>query len=118
MTPPELLTPEAVSAEQSLVERYARMANEGLERRPVNPVLRLLDVVLAAAALAVLSPLLGAAALAIRLTSAGPVLYRGLRVGKGGRFFAALKRGKAKKVKAVVKDRAGRTSKKKTIKLR
>ena len=91
MTPPELLTAEAVSAEQSLVERYARMANEGLERRPVNPVLRLLDVVLAATALALLSPVLGAAALAIRLTSAGPVLYRGLRVGKGGHLFTMVK---------------------------
>ena len=91
MTPPELLTAEAVSAEQSLVERYARMANEGLERRPVNPILRLLDVLLAATALALLSPVLVAAALAVRLTSAGPVLYQGLRVGKGGELFTMVK---------------------------
>ncbi|MBA3358616.1 MAG: hypothetical protein H0U20_04070, partial [Thermoleophilaceae bacterium] len=51
----ELLTREAVAAEQSLVERYTGMANEGLERRPVNPVLRLLDVVLASTALLVLA---------------------------------------------------------------
>ena len=87
----EVLTPEAASAEQSLVERYARMANEGLERRPVNPVLRLLDVVLAASALALLSPVLVVAALAIRQTSTGPVLYRGLRVGKGGQLFTMVK---------------------------
>lgn len=91
MTPPELLTAEAVSAEQSLVERYARMANEGLERRPVNPILRLLDVLLAASALALLSPVLAAAALAVRLSSMGPVLYRGLRVGKGGELFTMVK---------------------------
>ncbi len=91
MTPPELRTAEAVSAEQSLVERYARMANEGLERRPVNPMLRLLDVVLAATALAILSPVLICAAAAIRLTSMGPVLYRGLRVGKGGQLFTMVK---------------------------
>ena len=91
MTAPELLTPEAVAAEQSLVERYTRMANEGLERRPVDPALRLLDTVLASAALLVLAPLLLAAATAIRLTSMGPVLYRGLRVGKGGHLFTMVK---------------------------
>ena len=91
MTPPELLTQEAVAAEQSLVERYTRMANEGLERRPVNPILRLLDVVLASAALVVLSPVLLAAAAGIRLTSMGPVFYRGLRVGKGGYLFTMVK---------------------------
>jgi lipopolysaccharide/colanic/teichoic acid biosynthesis glycosyltransferase len=80
-----------VAAERSLVERYTRMANEGLERRPVNPLLRLLDLVLAAVALVVLSPVLIAAAAAIRLTSMGPVLYRGLRVGKGGHLFTMVK---------------------------
>jgi len=87
----ELLTRDAVAAERSLVERYTRMANEGLERRPVNPLLRLLDLVLASMALVVLSPLLIAAAGAIRLTSMGPVLYRGLRVGKGGHLFTMVK---------------------------
>ena len=91
MTPAEVLTAEAVAAEQSLVERYARMANEGLERRPVDPVLRLLDAVLASLALLVLFPLLACAAAAIRLTSMGPVLYRGLRVGKGGHLFTMVK---------------------------
>lgn len=91
MSPPELLTPEAVAAERSLVERYTRMANEGLERRSVDPVLRLLDILLASAALLVLAPLLACAAVAIRLTSMGPVLYRGLRVGKGGHLFEMVK---------------------------
>ncbi|MDQ3644053.1 MAG: sugar transferase [Actinomycetota bacterium] len=89
--PPELLTAEAVSAERSLVERYARMANEGLERRSVDPMLRLVDVILAAAALAILVPVLAGAAGAIRLSSMGPVLYRGLRVGKGGHLFTMVK---------------------------
>jgi len=91
VTPPDLLTAEAVSEEQSLVERYARRANEGLERRSVDPIIRLLDVVLASVALAILSPLLLGAAVAIRLTSMGPVLYRGLRVGKGGHLFTMVK---------------------------
>ncbi|MCA1682828.1 MAG: sugar transferase [Actinobacteria bacterium] len=87
----ELLTRDAVAAERSLVERYARMANEGLERRPVNPVLRLIDLGLASVALVVLSPLLIIASVAIRLTSMGPVFYRGLRVGKGGHLFTMVK---------------------------
>jgi lipopolysaccharide/colanic/teichoic acid biosynthesis glycosyltransferase len=52
---------------------------------------RLVDVVVAAAALAVLAPVLVAAGLAVRLGSAGPVLFRQPRVGRGGRRFMLLK---------------------------
>ena len=48
---------------------------------------RALDAVLAAALLALTSPLLALAALAIRLESGGPVFYRQLRVGKDGEPF-------------------------------
>ncbi len=48
---------------------------------------RALDVVLAAALLAVTAPLLALAALAIRLESRGPVFYRQLRVGRDGEPF-------------------------------
>ncbi len=52
---------------------------------------RALDVLIAALALFVLSPLLLAAAIAIRLGSAGPVIYRQRRVGRGGEEFEMLK---------------------------
>ena len=52
---------------------------------------RALDIVIAAAALVVLSPVLALAALAIRLESRGPVIYRHRRVGRGGRQFELLK---------------------------
>jgi lipopolysaccharide/colanic/teichoic acid biosynthesis glycosyltransferase len=52
---------------------------------------RLVDVAVSAAALAVLAPILGVAALAVRATSAGPVLFRQPRVGRGGRPFVLLK---------------------------
>jgi lipopolysaccharide/colanic/teichoic acid biosynthesis glycosyltransferase len=52
---------------------------------------RALDVLVAAIALAILSPLLLAAAIAIRLGSAGPVIYRQRRVGRGGEEFEMLK---------------------------
>ncbi len=48
---------------------------------------RILDVLIAAVALALLSPFLLAAAIAIKLGSSGPVIYRQRRVGREGRPF-------------------------------
>ena len=48
---------------------------------------RAFDLLVAAVALAILSPLLLIAAIAIKLTSSGPVIYRQRRVGLGGREF-------------------------------
>jgi lipopolysaccharide/colanic/teichoic acid biosynthesis glycosyltransferase len=52
---------------------------------------RLFDIVAAAAALIVLSPVLAGIAAIIKRTSPGPVFYRGVRVGRGGRPFRMLK---------------------------
>jgi len=52
---------------------------------------RLLDLVIASIALAVLSPVLLAASIAIKLGSRGPVIYRQRRVGKDGEEFELLK---------------------------
>jgi len=52
---------------------------------------RAFDVVASLAALVVLSPLLALFALAIKFTSRGPLLYRGVRVGRGGVPFRILK---------------------------
>jgi lipopolysaccharide/colanic/teichoic acid biosynthesis glycosyltransferase len=52
---------------------------------------RALDAVLAAAGLALASPLLAAAAVAAKLEDGGPVLYRQLRVGQDGADFELLK---------------------------
>jgi lipopolysaccharide/colanic/teichoic acid biosynthesis glycosyltransferase len=52
---------------------------------------RALDVTLAGAGLLVAAPALGLAALAIKLEDGGPVLYRQVRVGRGGRDFELLK---------------------------
>jgi lipopolysaccharide/colanic/teichoic acid biosynthesis glycosyltransferase len=48
---------------------------------------RAFDLLIAALALAILSPLLLIAAITIKLTSPGPVVYRQRRVGRGGREF-------------------------------
>ena len=52
---------------------------------------RFFDVVLALLGLIVLGPLLLVVALAIRLTSPGPVFYRGVRSGRGGSEFRVFK---------------------------
>jgi exopolysaccharide biosynthesis polyprenyl glycosylphosphotransferase len=52
---------------------------------------RAFDVAVAALTLAVISPLFVLIAIAIKLTSRGPILYRQLRVGLGGKPFTFLK---------------------------
>jgi lipopolysaccharide/colanic/teichoic acid biosynthesis glycosyltransferase len=52
---------------------------------------RLFDIVAAALAIAVLSPVFAAIAVLVRLDSPGPVLYRGVRVGRYGRRFTMFK---------------------------
>jgi len=52
---------------------------------------RVFDIVIAAAALIVFSPVLFIAAIAIKLGSRGPVIYRQRRVGKDGAEFELLK---------------------------
>ncbi len=52
---------------------------------------RLFDICFSAATLLALSPLLLAITAAVKLTSSGPVFYRGERVGMAGRKFRILK---------------------------
>jgi len=54
-------------------------------------VKRLLDVVVSAVALAILSPVMFAIAVWIRWDAPGPILYTGRRAGKNGRLFNMLK---------------------------
>lgn len=50
-------------------------------------MMRLIDVLAAAAGLLILSPLLLALALWVKLSSPGPIFYRARRVGRGGQLF-------------------------------
>jgi lipopolysaccharide/colanic/teichoic acid biosynthesis glycosyltransferase len=76
---------------QDLAARYAALGGPVLRPRPVDRVLRALDIVLATALLVPATPVMAVAALAIRLTSGSPVLYRGARVGRAGRTFTMYK---------------------------
>jgi lipopolysaccharide/colanic/teichoic acid biosynthesis glycosyltransferase len=77
--------------EESLAERYSRLAREAPGRRSVDVSLRFFDVILAALFLLVSLPLTAAIALVLLATNGMPLLYRGERVGRGGRVFTMLK---------------------------
>jgi lipopolysaccharide/colanic/teichoic acid biosynthesis glycosyltransferase len=64
---------------------------EGLRHRDAYPGKRLLDLVIAAVGLVVLSPVLLATGVMIRLTSHGPALHRARRIGRDGVPFELLK---------------------------
>ncbi len=76
---------------QDLAARYASLRDPALRPRPVDRLLRALDIVLALALLIPAAPVLAVAALAIKLTSGSPVLYRGARVGRAGHTFEMYK---------------------------
>ena len=81
--------PERLYEESLLLVADEREQLLGREKRE-----KLVDVVqacLAGLAFLCLLPLLGLVALAVKLTSPGPVLYRGMRVGKGGKIFTIYK---------------------------
>jgi lipopolysaccharide/colanic/teichoic acid biosynthesis glycosyltransferase len=83
--------PDPLEHHDSLVEQYAEMSH-AFQSRPVDHVLRLLDIVLAGGALFIASPLCVLIAMAIKLSSPrAPVLYRGWRVGRGGHLFLMVK---------------------------
>jgi lipopolysaccharide/colanic/teichoic acid biosynthesis glycosyltransferase len=76
--------------QDTLILSYSRLAS-GSPRRLVDLELRILDIALAAAILLLTLPLWLLVALAILVTSGQPVLYRGQRVGRGGRIFTMIK---------------------------
>ena len=83
--------PTPLEDHSSLVEQYASMAH-AFQPRPVDHVLRLLDLLIAAGALVVSSPLIVAITALLKLSSPRtPAIYRGWRVGRGGHLFQMLK---------------------------
>ncbi len=87
--PPKGSAPASPSSE-SLAEQYSRIAH-AYEGRPIDFVLRSLDLGIAGVALLVLSPIVAAVSLAILVASGRPILYRGERVGRAGRVFTMYK---------------------------
>jgi lipopolysaccharide/colanic/teichoic acid biosynthesis glycosyltransferase len=83
--------PSPLPHHEALVEQYAAVAH-AFQPRPVDHLLRALDIVLAALGGLLTAPVALMIAIALKLSSPrGPVLYRGWRVGRGGHLFQMLK---------------------------
>jgi lipopolysaccharide/colanic/teichoic acid biosynthesis glycosyltransferase len=76
--------------EDTLVSGYTRLASNAPNRR-IDLELRILDAFFAGAFGILLSPVALVIALVVLVTSGRPILYRGERVGRRGRFFHMLK---------------------------
>jgi lipopolysaccharide/colanic/teichoic acid biosynthesis glycosyltransferase len=76
--------------EDTLVTGYSRLASDAPHRR-IDLELRMLDILLSGVFSLLLAPVALVIALIVLVTSGRPVLYRGQRVGRGGRFFEMLK---------------------------
>ena len=83
--------PEGANADEEAGSERAVVALEALFVRPLPIWKHCLDVIGAVAGLAILSPLLAGIALAVKLTSRGPVLFRQMRSGRGGKPFVIYK---------------------------
>jgi lipopolysaccharide/colanic/teichoic acid biosynthesis glycosyltransferase len=83
--------PPPLEHHASLVEQYAAMSHV-FTPRPVDLVLRALDLALGGCAAVFTGPMVMLIAIILKLSSPrGPVLYRGWRVGRGGYLFQMLK---------------------------
>jgi lipopolysaccharide/colanic/teichoic acid biosynthesis glycosyltransferase len=87
--PPEGSAP-ALASSESLAEQFSRIAH-AYEGRPIDVVLRSLDLAIAGLCLMVLSPIVVLVSLGILVASGRPILYRGERVGRAGRVFTMYK---------------------------
>jgi len=81
---------EPTRLEDTLVRGYRQLALE-TPARPRDTALRALDLVFSTLFLLVSLPIALILALAVVVTSGPPVLYRGERVGRGGRVFTMFK---------------------------
>jgi lipopolysaccharide/colanic/teichoic acid biosynthesis glycosyltransferase len=82
--------PDVTRLEDTLVRGYSQLALE-TPARPRDVVLRVLDVLLSSLFLLLALPLSLLIGVLVLVTSGTPVLYRGERVGRGGRVFTMYK---------------------------
>src|SRR5436309_13096665 len=79
-----------IGIEDTFIRGYRQLALEAPARKR-DSVLRGLDLALSALFLIVVLPVAAVISLVVLATSGTPVLYRGERVGRGGRVFTMLK---------------------------
>jgi lipopolysaccharide/colanic/teichoic acid biosynthesis glycosyltransferase len=81
----------APQLEDTLITGYRRLASDAVARPTIDVELRALDLLLSSLFLLVSLPITLPLAVVLLLTSGPPLLYRGERVGRGGRMFTMLK---------------------------
>jgi lipopolysaccharide/colanic/teichoic acid biosynthesis glycosyltransferase len=86
-----IMQKEPGTPESSLSESFIQRARESPQRGRIDAVLRAFDIALSLIFLAIAAAPMALIALAILITSGPPVLYRGVRVGRGGEFYSMLK---------------------------
>jgi len=79
-----------MAIEDTFIRGYRQLALE-TPQRPRDRILRLLDLLLSTLFLVVALPIVLLLTLILLLTSGRPILYRGERVGRGGRIFTMFK---------------------------
>src|SRR3954447_20119924 len=89
--------------ENTLISGYTRLATDA-QRRRIDVELRTLDILFPALFGLIALPIALLIALVVLVTSGRPVLYRGERVGRRGRFFQMLK---FRTLKAGAEERIG-----------
>jgi lipopolysaccharide/colanic/teichoic acid biosynthesis glycosyltransferase len=72
-------------------ESFIRRARESPRREKIDATLRAFDIVFASLFLVLAAVPMALISLAILATSGRPLLYRGVRVGQGGRYYTMLK---------------------------
>jgi lipopolysaccharide/colanic/teichoic acid biosynthesis glycosyltransferase len=86
-----IMQKESGTTGSSLSESFIQRAKESPQRGRIDTVLRGFDIALSLLFLAIAAVPMGLIALAILATSGRPILYRGVRVGRGGEFYTMLK---------------------------
>jgi lipopolysaccharide/colanic/teichoic acid biosynthesis glycosyltransferase len=79
-----------MAIEDTFIRGYRQLALE-TPQRPRDRILRLLDLLLSSLFLLVALPIVLLLTVVLLLTSGRPILYRGERVGRGGRIFTMFK---------------------------
>ena len=84
------LPPECVSSPETATERFSARFSDPVFATHAVPhatLKRFCDIVISLCILLLVSPIMIVSALAVKLTSKGPVIFKQVRVGRGGRYF-------------------------------
>jgi lipopolysaccharide/colanic/teichoic acid biosynthesis glycosyltransferase len=87
----ELASADRHSAPESTAPVGTAQSVEAKVERPIDAIVRLLDLVVAVTLLVLLAPVFAAIAIAIKLDSSGSPIFRQRRCGRGVREFTVLK---------------------------